>query len=286
MVERDGAEPDEAERDGAERHGVELRNVSFRAGGALILDDVSVRFEPGKLNVVLGPNGAGKSTLLRIATGLARPTSGDVRYDGRSIAELALEPLARRRAVLSQHVELAFPLGVADVVMMGRYPHYGRVPTERDVEIVGSALALVGMEAKHDQPYPTLSGGERQKVHLARVLAQIWRDDSDAADTAAAQRYLFLDEPTSGLDVHYQLHILNVVRALLSPGYTVVAVLHDLNMAFEHGDHFVLLEHGRVAVTADDARGIPAEVLERVFRVRARRMQTASTTSDLWRFEL
>jgi iron complex transport system ATP-binding protein len=255
-------------------------------GGALILDSVSVRFEPGKLNVVLGPNGAGKSTLLRIATGLARPTSGEVRYDGQSIAALAPEPLARRRAVLSQHIELAFSLAVADVVMMGRYPHYGRVPTERDVEIVSRALALVGMEDKRDQPYPTLSGGEQQKVHLARVLAQIWSDEGGTASTAGAQRYLFLDEPTSGLDVHYQLHILKVVRELLSPGITVVAVLHDLNMAFEYGDHFVLLERGRVAVDEADPRAIPAEILERVFRVRARRMQAANTTSDLWRFEL
>jgi iron complex transport system ATP-binding protein len=275
-----------AERLGIELQGVELRNVSFRAGGALILDRVSVRFEPGKLNVVLGPNGAGKSTLLRIATGLARPTAGDVRYGGQSIAALAPEPLARRRAVLSQHIELAFSLAVADVVMMGRYPHYGRVPTERDVEIVSRALALVGMEDKRDQPYPTLSGGEQQKVHLARVLAQIWSDEGGTASTAGAQRYLFLDEPTSGLDVHYQLHILKVVRELLSPGITVVSVLHDLNMAFEYGDHFVLLERGTVAVTADDARGIPAEVLERVFRVRARRMHGANSTSDLWRFEL
>jgi iron complex transport system ATP-binding protein len=235
---------------------------------------------------VLGPNGAGKTTLLRIATGLTRPSSGDVRYEGQSIAELAPEPLARRRAVLSQHVELAFSLAVADVVMMGRYPHYGRVPTARDVDIVSRALALVGMDDKHEQPYPTLSGGEQQKVHLARVLAQIWNDDGDAGEVSGAQRFLFLDEPTSGLDVHYQLHILNVVRALLSPGLTVVAVLHDLNMAFEYGDHFVLLERGTVAVAADDARAIPAEVLERVFRVRARRMHGSTTTSDQWRFEL
>jgi heme transport system ATP-binding protein len=274
-----------AERRGVERRGVELRDVSFRAGGALILDRVSVGFEPGKLNVILGPNGAGKSTLLRIATGLAHPTSGRVLYDGESIAGLAAEPLARRRAVLSQHVELAFALPVADVVLMGRYPHYGRVPAERDLEIVNRALTLVGMEDKRDQPYPTLSGGEQQKVHLARVLAQIWNDDDPGAG-AGAQRYLFLDEPTSGLDVHYQLHILKVVRELLSPGCTVIAVLHDLNMAFEYGDHFVLLERGTVAVSTSDSRAIPPEVLERVFRVRARHLQTGDGASSLWRFEL
>ena len=153
--------------------------MTVRAGGAPILDGVSVRFEPGTINVVLGPNGAGKTTLLRVATGLAQPTSGEVRYDGESVAALAPEPLARRRAVLSQHVELAFSLSVADVVLMGRYPHYGRVPRARDLEIVEQALVLVGMADKRDQAYPTLSGGEQQKVHLARVLAQIWRDERD-----------------------------------------------------------------------------------------------------------
>jgi iron complex transport system ATP-binding protein len=274
-----------AERRGVESRGVELREISFRAGGTLILDRVSVGFEPGKLNVILGPNGAGKSTLLRIATGLAHPTAGEVRYDGESIAGLAAEPLARLRAVLSQHVELAFALPVADVVLMGRYPHYRRVPTARDLEIVDRALAIVGMEDKREQPYPTLSGGEQQKVHLARVLAQIWSDEK-TTDDGSAQRYLFLDEPTSGLDVHYQLHILEVVRGLLSPACTVVAVLHDLNMAFEYGDHFVLLERGTVAVNTSDSRSIPAEVLERVFQVRARHLQVADGVAGLWRFEL
>jgi len=137
--------------------GLELRDVSVRAGSAQILDRVSVRFEPGKMNVVLGPNGAGKTTMLRIATGLAHPSSGEVLYDGESVAALAPEPLARRRAVLSQHVELAFSLAVADVVLMGRYPHYGRVPRARDREIVESALSLVGMADKREQAYPTLT---------------------------------------------------------------------------------------------------------------------------------
>src|SRR5947209_12503540 len=102
---------------------VELREVSYRAGGADILRDVSVRFRPGRFNVVLGPNGAGKSTLLRVATGLTEPMSGDVRYGNRALSSFDSRELARTRAVLTQHVELAFALPVAEVVMMGRYPH-------------------------------------------------------------------------------------------------------------------------------------------------------------------
>jgi iron complex transport system ATP-binding protein len=260
---------------------VELRGVSYGVGDVRILDDVSVRFRAGRFNVILGPNGAGKSTLLRLATGLARPTSGSVRYDERPVASFGAGELARVRAVLSQHVELAFPLPAGDVVMMGRYPHYGRVPTARDRTIVRQALELVGMADKRDQPYPTLSGGEQQKVQLARVLAQIWPYDDR---TPGERRYLFLDEPTSSLDVHYQLHLLDAARGLLAHDCTVVAILHDLNVAFSYGDHFVLLEEGRVALEAERAEDIPAEVLERVFRVRARRVVDAEEGGVLWRF--
>lgn len=250
--------------------GVALRNVSYRAGSTLILDDVSAHFRPGCFNVVLGPNGAGKSTLLRVATGLVEPTAGEVMYDGVPLARFDAQRLSRKRAVLSQHVELAFPLPVADVAMMGRYPHYGRVATARDREIVDAALALVGMTDRAGQAYSTLSGGEQQKVQLARVLAQIWVDETDAA--GAESRFLFLDEPTSSLDVHYQLHLLDVARGLLEGRCTVIAILHDLNVAFRYGDHFVLLEGGRVAWNGDRADEIPLAVLERVFRVKARRV--------------
>jgi iron complex transport system ATP-binding protein len=264
---------------------VELRGVTFRVGKALILDDVSVQFRPGKFNVVLGPNGAGKSTLLRLATGLATPTQGDVRYDERSISSFTSAELARMRAVLSQHVELAFPLPAGDVVMMGRYPHYDRVPTARDREIVSRALEVVGMTKRRDQPYPTLSGGEQQKIQLARVLSQIWNYDApvDGASTRA-HRYLFLDEPTSSLDVHYQIHLLDVARSLLQYDCTIVAILHDLNVALEYGQHFILLEGGRVALEAEDGGAIGEAELERIFQVRARRVDDGGR--GFWRFSL
>jgi heme transport system ATP-binding protein len=264
---------------------VELRDVSYRAGGAEILRDVSVQFQPGRMNVVLGPNGAGKSTLLRVATGLAAPSAGSVFYGDRTLASFEAQDLARARAVLAQHVELAFPLCVADVVMMGRYPHFGRVPSPNDRAIVGEALELVGMRHKELQAYPTLSGGEQQKVQLARVLAQIWKSDS-RADGAGRQRYLFLDEPTTNLDVHYQLHVLSIARTLIDEHTTLIAILHDLNTAFQFGDHFVLLDRGRVAFEAQHARDVPMEVLERVFDIRARPIADPSSGDVLWRFDL
>ena len=263
---------------------VELRNVSYRAGNADILRDVSVRFHPGRMNVVLGPNGAGKSTLLRIATGLVSPSAGSVMYHDRALASFESQDLARFRAVLTQHVDLAFPLAVADVVMMGRYPHFGRLPSPNDVAIVREALELVGMRHKEGQAYPTLSGGEQQKVQLARVLAQIWKTGSEA--NGAAHRYLFLDEPTTNLDVHYQLHVLSIARTLIDEHTTLIAILHDLNTAFQFGDHFVLLDRGSVAFEAESARDVPMEVLERVFDIRARPISDPSSGDVFWRFGL
>ncbi|HEY9449316.1 MAG TPA: heme ABC transporter ATP-binding protein [Gemmatimonadaceae bacterium] len=259
----------------------EVRAVSYRVGDALILDDVTVAFRPHRFNVILGPNGAGKSTLLKIATGLLRPSTGNVLYDDRPLADFSANALARKRAVLSQHVELAFPLSVEDVVLMGRYPHYGRSPAQRDREIVERALELVGMVSKRRQQYPTLSGGEQQKVQLARVLAQIWNYDQPRE-----HKYLFLDEPTTSLDVHYQLHLLDMARGLLEHDCTVVAILHDLNIALQYGDAFLVLNGGQLVHEADSAEDLPGELLEHVFQVHAHQATDPANGQCFWRFSL
>jgi iron complex transport system ATP-binding protein len=270
---------------------VDVEGVSYTVKGARILRDVSVRFRRNRMNVLLGPNGAGKSTLLKIAAGLLTPTAGDVRYavrDGaRSVHRIPSDALARSRAVLSQHVELAFPLVVEDVVLMGRYPHFGRAPTTHDRDIVVRALDLVGMLDFRQRAYPTLSGGEQQKVQLARVLAQIWNADaSPNAASNAEPKVLFLDEPTSNLDVHYQLHLLEIAHGLREQDCTVIAVLHDLNTALQYGDAFFLLDRGGLALETDDASAIPREMLEKVFRVRAGRVVDEASGDHFWRFHL
>ena len=259
----------------------EVKHVRYQVGDALILDDVTVSFAPNRFNVILGPNGAGKSTLLKIATGLLAPTRGEVRYGDRAVSDYTAPALARKRAVLSQRVELAFPLSVEDVVLMGRYPHYGRTPSRRDRDIVSRALELVGMTSKRRQQYPTLSGGEQQKVQLARVLAQIWNYDEPREP-----KYLFLDEPTTSLDVHYQLHLLDVARGLLDYECTVIAILHDISIALQYGDVFFVMEGGKLAHEARDASDIPVELVERVFQVHASRVVDPANGQGLWRFTL
>lgn len=258
---------------------VELREVSYRVGSAVLLDDVTVGFRQARFNAVLGPNGAGKSTLLRVAAGLMPPSAGEVLYDSRSIAGIPPASLARTRAVLSQHVELAFPLTVAEVVLIGRYAHYDTSPARRDVEIVDEALDLVGMSVMRDREYWTLSGGEQQKVQLARVLAQIWSRDPNGAPTV-----LFLDEPTTGLDLRYQIQLLELARKLLEYGCTIVAVLHDLNVALEYGDTFVLMRDGRIVLDTDSCDDVTELVIESVFGVRARRVPDPVAGDAVWRF--
>lgn len=255
---------------------VRIRDVSYAVGSAQILSGVALDFQPGRFNVILGPNGAGKSTLMRIAAGRLAPSSGEVLYGATSVAALDTSALARRRAFLSQNVELTFPLAVEDVVLMGRYPHYRGTPSLKDKEIVARALDLVDMTARRHQPYPTLSGGERQKTHLARVLAQIWNDDD-----AVEERILFLDEPTTSLDIHYQIHLLDTARDFLKRRCTIVASLHDLNMAFDYGDRFFLLETGRLAHEAEGRDAIPKELIEHVYRVKAE-----TGEGGYWRFRL
>jgi iron complex transport system ATP-binding protein len=260
---------------------VELREVRYRAGGALILDGISLRFRKNRFNVLLGPNGAGKTTLLKLAAGLLLPSAGEISYAGRSLPTFPAELLARKRAVLSQHVELAFPLAVVDVVQMGRYPHYGRVPSARDRDIVRRALDLVDMAGKSGRLYPTLSAGEQQKVQMARVLAQIWNQDEPEQE-----KYLFLDEPTTSLDIHHQIHLLDVARGLLGRNCTVIAILHDLNVALQYGDSFFVLDGGRLVHEADAAADVPGALIERVFSVRAHQLVDAEDGQSIWRFSL
>ena len=233
---------------------IEASHISFRVGGRELLTDISVTFEPGKLHLVIGPNGAGKSTLIKGLARFLRPQYGAVRYDGVDISTESEAALAKRRAVLSQAVEVAFPLTVREVVMMGRYPHFAGRPGPVDQEIVDEVIELFEVTEFVERDYLTLSGGERQRVNFARVLAQLWPNEHAPL---AGCRYLFLDEPLTFLDIHHQISFMKKVRDLAaSPDAVTVGVVHDLNLAARFGDQLVLLDCGRVVAT-----GAPHEVL-------------------------
>jgi iron complex transport system ATP-binding protein len=229
---------------------LEARDITFRVGGLALLSGVSVRFGPGKLHLIIGPNGAGKSTLIKVLARLLRPHEGSVEYEGADVRRAGEAELARRRAVLSQAVEVAFPLSVREVVMMGRHPHFGGRPGPADEQVVDELMAFFDVTEFAERDYQTLSGGERQRANFARVLAQLWR-------AGASCRYLFLDEPLTFLDIRHQIEFMKKVRDFAAaPDVVTVGVVHDLNLAARFADQLVLLDRGRVA-----AAGAPAEVL-------------------------
>ena len=242
---------------------LEATDITFRVGDRALISGVSVRFEPGRLHLIIGPNGAGKSTLIKVLARLLRPHAGRVEYEGVDVRDAAEADLARRRAVLSQAVEVAFPLTSREVVMMGRYPHFGGRPGASDERIADELMEFFDVTEFDGRDYQTLSGGERQRVNFARVLAQLWRpisgDAPGARETHGPCRYLFLDEPLTFLDIRHQIEFMKKVRAFAdAPDVVAVGVVHDLNLAARFADQIVLLNDGRVA-----AAGAPADVLTR-----------------------
>ena len=242
---------------------LDASDLVYRVGQRTILDRVSAAFEPGRLHLIIGPNGAGKSTFVKLLARLIAPDSGRVRYGDADAQSLSHRELARRRAVLSQAVEVAFPIPARDLVMMGRYPHFTGQPSAADEDICDEVMDFFDVTGLGEQSYATLSGGEKQRVNFARVLAQVWRPVDGAC------RYLFLDEPLTFLDIRHQLGFMKKVRAFADhPDVVVVGVVHDLNLAARFADRLVLIDEGRVA-----AAGTRDEVLTPAHLLKAFQVQ-------------
>jgi iron complex transport system ATP-binding protein len=232
-----------------------LDGVTAHLGGTEIVTDVDVRVAPGEVAGLLGPNGSGKSTLLRCAYRVLRPTTGTVRVEGDDIWSLGARQAARRVAVVVQESTPDLDLAVWEVVVLGRAPHKGLLDRETgaDHAIVDAAMARVGVDHLAERGYASLSGGEKQRVLLARALTQ-------------EPRLLILDEPTNHLDVHYQLAILELVRDL---GLGTLAALHDLNLAATYCDTVHLIQAGRIVASGPPAEVLTPVLVAEVFSVRA-----------------
>jgi iron complex transport system ATP-binding protein len=221
---------------------IEARDVSVRLGGQPILRGVDLTVRAGEVLAVVGPNGAGKSTLLGALSGDIAGEGGSVVIDGKDISAWTPTDLALRRAVLLQQVNLSFPFTVAEVVAMGRAPWQGTPAEDSDEAVVAVAMEQTGVAQFGNRPFQSLSGGERARVSLARVLAQ-------------QAPVLLLDEPTAALDLHHQETVLAVARQRAADGDAVVVVLHDLGLAAAHADRAAIVAAGRIV-----ADGAPAEI--------------------------
>ena len=213
-------------------------NITVRINDKNILKDVDFISSAGEMTFILGPNGAGKSTLLKCLSGILKPNAGQITLDGQALAELSLNNLAKKRAVLSQSNTVDFPFTAVEIVMMGRNPHSNGYHNEKDSEIVDEVLTTVDAYALKNRVFSTLSGGEQQRIQLARVLAQVW-GEKDA--------HLLLDEPTTALDLKHQHQILQCLKTLATEKqWTIIIVIHDLHLAKMYSDHIVFMQNGEV----------------------------------------
>lgn len=233
--------------------------LSYFVGKIPLLQDVSMQVTPGEVMVIAGANGAGKSTLLKILCGMLKPASGQTYIAERNQLDWSAQQLATFSAVLHQQTILTLPFTVYEVVMMGRYPHYRKKPSLMDNTIVKNAMAKAGVEELATRNYLALSGGEQQRVHLARVFAQIWYS------AQYHTRYLFLDEPSNNLDIAHQHRMLAMAQEFAAEGNCVAVVLHDLNLAMQYADKLLLMKKGKVIATGPKQRVMTEENLSHAY---------------------
>jgi iron complex transport system ATP-binding protein len=243
---------------------IELTSIHHSIGAKQLLDNINLTIEDGECIVIMGANGAGKSTLLKIIAGSLHPTKGKVFLDEQAIQEYNPIQLAKKRAVLSQHYHLVFPLTVAEVVMMGRYAYYNDNPGINDVEIVNASLALMDIQHLSNRIYQTLSGGEAQKVQMARVMSQVH------AEKNKEKKYLLLDEPVSHLDVHFQYELMRIANKFSKQSGTVIAVLHDINLALKYADRIIFLKDGQLKYDLNKSDKIDENLIKDIFNADAR----------------
>ncbi|MBQ76679.1 MAG: heme ABC transporter ATP-binding protein [Gammaproteobacteria bacterium] len=223
-----------------------ISNLSYVIDESPLLQDITVRVQSGSIVAVVGPNGSGKTSLLKVVNGETATSGGRVMVDDEDTHSLSLQQRATRFGILPQQADLDFPFRVVEVVQMGRIPH--QTSMRANQAVVDEVIEEMRLQNIRDRVYLTLSGGEKQRVQIARVLTQIW----DAREHAC----LFLDEPTAALDLSHQLALFHTLESIAGMGTTIMVVLHDVNLALRFAHQVLLLSKGRLLTS-----GAPLDVL-------------------------
>lgn len=244
---------------------LQAKNLIVRLGSRNILDNVTIRCQPGTVTAIVGPNGAGKSTLLSALSGLRPPSTGAVTLGEHNIFSLAAQERARKIGFIPQYPEIAWQLDVRTVVELGRSAH-GNGRSAKDRAAIARALAITDTTAFAERDITTLSGGERARVILARALA-------------GEPSWLLADEPFAGLDPRHRIEAADIFCNLArAEGKGVVVTLHDLTLAARMADHVVVIAHGKVAMAGPPASALTPETLATAYGVRARMFDGESGT--------
>jgi iron complex transport system ATP-binding protein len=213
-----------------------VESINYKLNNRPLLKEISFSIRPGEMVALLGSNGAGKSTLMRLLSGERKPDSGRIMLCGEDLKAYQRKTLATKRAYLQQHNPIAMAFTVKEVIMMGRYGFKSRASAKKDQTALSETMELCGLTDFADRSMLSLSGGEQQRVHLARVLAQLW-DNKNAV--------LLLDEPTNNMDLQFQHQTLAIAAAMAKKGYMVIVVLHEVNLAAQYASRIIILKDGR-----------------------------------------
>ncbi|WP_343315932.1 heme ABC transporter ATP-binding protein [Brucella sp. BE17] len=238
---------------------IETRALSVELSGKTIVENIDFAARAGEVTAIVGPNGSGKTTLLRALSGDI-PFSGEALLEERPFSAIKPWEMAARRAVLPQASALSFPFTVREIVGLGLTGGYSGVSREQEQALPDLALQKVDLGGFGGRLYQELSGGEQQRVQLARVLCQVWKPVVDGVP-----RYLFLDEPVSSLDIRHQIVVMEIARDFATAGGGVIAILHDLNLTAMFADRIAVMHRGRLDVIATPQEALTDERLERVY---------------------
>ncbi len=233
---------------------IEVNGVHYRYNSKPVLQNVSLQLGPGEILGIVGPNGSGKSTLLKCIDRILRPQKGSVFIDGQATSEMSRNDLAKKLGYVPQRESSKFSITVFDAILMGRRPHLNWRPSEHDLEKVSEIIGQLDLGEFALREIGAISGGERQKVLIARALAQ----EPDV---------ILLDEPTSNLDLRHQLEVLNLIKEQAEKGITSIVAIHDLNLAARYCDKFVMLKKG-IVYAAGGAEILHPENIESVYQVK------------------
>jgi iron complex transport system ATP-binding protein len=231
-------------------------NISYRVRDKVILQNIHLNIEPGTFTAIVGPNGAGKSTLLKVMTQEHTHYLGEVTINGKAARSFTPRELSWVRAVLPQITTVQFTFSVEQIVMLGRHGHHST--KKENADILEEVMELTGIAAFRERNFLTLSGGEQQRVQLARVLAQVWEE-------TVYPRYILLDEPTSSLDIAQQQLIFSLAKKVCERNIGVMAIIHDLNQAVQFADHLYFLRNGNIVASGDAQQVFTKSNIEETF---------------------